>query len=121
MNKLFVLAAILAMTLTVGTPAFADSYHDIPDFDTATPLPHPFTNFEITDDGFLIEEGDIVQSCEELPYREGALHEALVKACTEVGFPPEGNLPQTGGTPLLLVPIALIVGSGLLLRITAPR
>ncbi len=92
------LVVVLVLTGYSTSNAMSNQKQDnVPEFDTATPLPYPYTNYAITDDGFLIEEGDIVQSCEELPYREGALHEALVKACTKAGFPPDGTLPDTGG------------------------
>lgn len=118
MKRVLVLAAMLAVTLTVAAPTLA---RDVPDFSSAERLPPPNTDYEITDDGYLIYEDDIVQSCEELPYRKGASHAALVEACTESGFPPKGTLPQTGGVRFVLVPVGLLVAGGLVIRAVAPR
>ena len=106
---------VVVLVLALTAPALAQ---DIPDFGSARTLPSPNNNYEITDDGYLIKEGDIVQGCETLEFpnydvgqfkdyppeaqanireRYKRLYGALVEACTEVGFPPDGKLPQTGG------------------------
>jgi hypothetical protein len=130
---------MLAMTLTLATPALAQ---DIPDFGSAKLLPYPYTDFEITEDGFLIEEGDMVRSCEGLRFSDydfaayesyapevraeirqdyRSEYEALVQACTEAGFPPKSMLPETGGFPLLLVPTALLVSGAFLYHAVMSR
>ncbi|MDP9475435.1 MAG: hypothetical protein M3R38_07055 [Actinomycetota bacterium] len=146
MKGLFIMAGMLVMTLIVATPALT---RDMPDLDSAEELPPPNTDYQITDDGYLIEEGDIVFFCKDLEfpnydvkqyesyppesqakirqrYREE--YDALVKACTEAGFPPASEtatlqtpLPKTGGPPLLLLSGALLVGGGLLIRTAAFR
>jgi hypothetical protein len=149
MKKLFLLVALLAMMLMIATPALA---REMPDFSSATPLPSPYTEYEITNDGFLIYEGDIVLECESLRFapdmrayesyepevrselRENDKQEyqAKVEACTEVGFPPKGSgasdmvtlqtpLTKTGGIPSFVVPVALLLGSGLLFRVAVHR
>jgi hypothetical protein len=112
-KPILLIAVVLVLTLTA--PALAQ---DIPDFGSARTLPSPNTNYEITDDGHLIKEGDMVQSCKTLEFpnfaieqyedyapeaqanireRYKRLYDALAEACTEAGFPPNGKLPRTGG------------------------
>ena len=78
---------------------------DIPNFDSATSVPG--TDYQITDDGFLIYGGDVVIKCESVWYEDDDLkfadpdirekerqarkeaYEEQVKVCTEAGFPPD--------------------------------
>ncbi len=39
----------------------------------------------------------------------------------EAGFPPADTLPRTGGVSLVLVPVAVLVGGGLLIRTITSR
>lgn len=146
MKALFIVAGMLVMTLIVATPALTQ---DMPNLSSAEELPPPNTDYQITDDGSLIYEGDIVLSCIDLRfpnydvkqyesyppesqakirsrYREE--YDALVEACTEAGFPPASEwttlqtpLPKTGGPPFLLLPVSLLVAGGLLIRVAASR
>ncbi len=121
MKGLFIMTGMLVMTLIVATPALT---RDMPDLDSAKELPPPNTDYQITDDGYLIEEGDIVFFCKDLEfpnydvkryesyppesqarirsrYREE--YDALVEACAEAGFPPASERPSdmvTLQTPL---------------------
>ena len=109
---------MLAMTLVVATPAFAE-----PDFATAKPIPG-YPDFEITDNGHLIFQGDVgVGKCgstQNFAFLDKSLDKKAVRACEKAGFPVKGSqtqspLPDTGGPPLTLVPIAFLMVGGLLL------
>jgi hypothetical protein len=121
-----VLAMVLTITLAVTTPALAGT-----DTATAKPIPgHP--DFAITNKGVLIEGGDVVHGkCSTLlqdsdesrwPYYEDA-----ASACKKAGYSikglstqdrgePQTPLSKTGGLPVILVPIALLVAGGFLIR-----
>ena len=141
------LVKVLALTLAAAVPAFADPGPSgrsrglavVPDLGSAVPVPSN-PDYEVTDDGFLVFEGDIVFECESLRYEDDTLrfekpenraearrraeeaHEERVEICTEAGFPPSSTLPETGGPRPLLAPVALLACAGLLVRaIAAPR
>ena len=72
-----------------------------PDFGSAT-LVESNSDYEITDDGYLIYEGDMVFECRALRYEEGTsleAHKERIRICTEAGFPLKEALPETGGLP----------------------
>ncbi len=136
MMRLFMLVAIIVMALTMAAPALAQ------DLSSAKELPPPNTDYQITSDGYLILEGDIVYPCESLRFpnydvkqyesyppesqakirsRYKEEYEALAKACTEAGFPPADTLPRTGGVPFVLVPVGALLGGALLIRTIASR
>jgi hypothetical protein len=124
-----VVAAVLAMS--AGQAALADDEtgrggryaQDVPDFGSATPVPSD-SDYEITDDGYLIYKGDMVFGCEDLgpeDYASAALYEEQTEICAEAGFATGEALPGTGGPPLLLLaPLALLLGAGMLVRATRP-
>jgi hypothetical protein len=120
-----VLVIVFATTLAVTTPAFAQ-----PDFNTAKPIPgHP--EFEVTDNGWIIQGGDLgwgkcpslIKETDEHTRDSDQVQAA--RACEAAGYtakgPPTQQKPQaplskTGGPPIILVPIALLVLCGLLIR-----
>ena len=137
MKKLLMLVATLALTLTVATSALTQ---DMPDLSSAEELPPPNTDYQITGDGALILESDIIYDCEDLQFpnydvkeyesyspesqakirgRYKEEYDALVRACTEAGYPPKDTLPQTGGVPFVLIPVALLVACGIFTRTVA--
>lgn len=59
-----VLAAVV-LVLAVAAPALADPGHDVPDFSSAVPIPSD-SDYQITADGHLIYEGDMVINCEDV-------------------------------------------------------
>ena len=104
---------VLALTLVVSTPALADK-----------PIPG-YPRMTITDNGELIEGGDIgwgkcstllQQRRDDLtpdkPYYENEIR--VIRACEKAEH--IGLLPDTGGPPIILIPIALLVAGGLLIR-----
>jgi hypothetical protein len=112
-TRMLVLAMVLTITLVVTTPALA-----------ATPIPG-YPSFEITDNGELFEGGDIGWGkCSTLlqqrrdnltpnkPYYESEIR--VIKACEKAEH--IGLLADTGGPQIILVPIALLVAGGLLIR-----
>jgi hypothetical protein len=111
-TRMLVLAMVLAITLAVATPALA-----------ATPIPG-YPSFEITDNGELIEGGDIgwgkcstlLQRRDDLspnePYYESEIR--VIRACEKAEN--MALLADTGGPPIILVPIALLAVGGLLIR-----
>ena len=127
-TRVLVLAMVLAVTLAVTTPALAAKR--VPE--------HP--DWEVTKNGFLIEGGDVVfGKCTTLIKQwhsaEGSTRRASVerwasveegiRACQAAGYTakglttrqePQAPLSKTGGPPLILVPIALLIVSGLLIR-----
>lgn len=129
-TRMLVLAMMLAVTLAVTTPALADV-----DIATATPIPG-YPDFEITDKGFLIHERDVVVgrcgSSQRFAFQSASLREEAARACEKAGYSAKGSrtqdreelqapLPKTGGLPLVLAPIALLVGGGLLIRRATSR
>ena len=123
--SIVVLVIVLATTLAVTTPAFAQ-----PDFNTAKPIPG-YPEFEVTDKGWIIQGGDLgwgkcpslVKQTDEHTGDSDQVQAA--RACKAAGYtakgPPTQQVPQaplskTGGLPIILVPTALIVVCGLLIR-----
>lgn len=105
------LTMMLALTLAITTPALAD------DFATAKPIPG-YPDFEITDKGFLVHQRDvIVGKCgsppEDFAFQSASLREEAARACEKAGYSPP--LTETGGPPVILVPIALLLACGLLI------
>ena len=116
---------VLTITLAVTTPALA-----IPDFDTAKPIPG-YPDYEITDKGFLVYQGDAVLgkcgSTQDFGFLSESLNEQAARACekaTTEGLPTQDGeerqtpLAETGGLPVILSPFALLVVGGLLIRKT---
>jgi hypothetical protein len=113
-TRLLVLAMVLAITLAVTTPALARN-----DIVTAKPIPgHP--DFAITDQGHLVEGGDVVlPKCSTLlkhsdEFSKYGFYEDAAKACKAAEH--SSSLTKTGGLPVILVPIALLVVGGFLIR-----
>ena len=118
---------VLAITLVIATPAFA-----MPDFNTAKPIPG-YPEFEITDKGWIIQGGDLawgkcsslVQETDE--HTKDFDQVQAARACEKAGYSAKGSptqdrvqsqtpLSETGGLPIILVPVALLVLGGLLIR-----
>lgn len=114
---MLVLAMMLALTLAVTTPALADV-----DIATAKPIPG-YSDYEITDKGFLIYEGDaIVGRCgssESFAFQSPLFREEAARACEKAER--SALLTETGGLPVILIPIALLVVGGLLIRKSTAR
>lgn len=108
----------IVLVLAVVDPALAHPGHDMPDFDSAVPVPSN-PDFQITADGYLINQGDTVISCEDVQpdfVTPREAYEEQAGICAEYGFPPGKDLPSTGGPPLLLTPLVLLLTVGLLAR-----
>ena len=103
---------VLAITLAVTTPALA-----MPDFNTAKPIPG-YPDYEITDKGNLIYQRDVIVgqcgSSQDFAFNSKSLDEEAAKACEKAER--LAPLSKTGGPPLILVPIALLLVGGLLIR-----
>ena len=111
-TRTLVLAMVLTVTSAVATPAIA-----VPDFATAKPIPgHP--DFEITDNGNLVYQRDLIVarcgSTRDLEALPKPLNEQAASACEAAGYP--SSLAKTGGLPVTLVPIALLIAGGELIR-----
>ena len=109
-HRVVAILVVLAMTLAVTMPALAD-----------TPIPgHP--DFAISDNGVLVEGRDVVlgkcstllQERDELSRSRYESDREAVKACEAAGY--SAPLTKTGGLPVILVPIALLVVGGFLIR-----
>jgi hypothetical protein len=114
-SKALTLAVVvLAISLVVTTPALA-----IPDFETAKPIPG-YPDYEITDKGFLVYQGDAVLgkcgSTQDFGFLSESLNEQAARACEKAAD--SAALAKTGGIPVTLAPIALLVVGGLLIRKT---
>ena len=126
-TRVLVLAIVLAITLVVTTPALA-----MPDFNTAKPIPG-YPEFEITDKGWIIQGGDLAWGkCGSLlkqtdEHTKDFDQAQAARACEAAGYTakgpptqdkvePQTPLSKTGGPPIILVPIALLVVCGLLIR-----
>jgi hypothetical protein len=116
------LATTLMLMQVVAAPAFAEADSSdhakrpdpAPDFDSAV-LVESDSDYRITEDGYLIYEGDIVFECRDLRYEEGGSIDAYkerVRICTQEGFRPLGTLPDTGGPPVLPMFLALLLCCG---------
>ena len=117
-TRVLALPMVLAVALAVATPAFSQ----VPQADRQP-------DFNVTDDGFLSEGGDVAWGkCSKIPREVFAseLPPQAARACEEAGFPVKGSptqapLTDTGGPPIILISIALLVAGGLLIRkSTAP-
>jgi hypothetical protein len=125
-SKALTLAVVvLAITLPGTSPALA-----IPDFETAKPIPG-YPDYEITDKGFLVYQGDAVLgkcgSTQDFGFLSKSSNEQAARACEKAmteGLPTQDGeerqtpLAETGGPPVILAPIALLVVGGLLIRKT---
>jgi hypothetical protein len=119
-----VLAMVLAVTLAVTTPALGQGYSQ----------KHQYPRGVFVADNGSVGKGDIsAGNCRDLGpdrpntgpnnffrgmYSESDI-EKIVIACEKAGFLVVGRqtpLSETGGPPLILVPIALLVAGGLLIR-----
>lgn len=122
---MLVLAMMLAITLAVTTPALGGT-----DFATAKPIPG-YPDYEITDKGNLVYGRDvIVGNCgskQDFAFNSKSLDKEAARACEKAGYSaiksqtqdrvePQPPLTKTGGLPVILVPIALLVVGGLLTR-----
>lgn len=111
------MALVLAATLAVTMPAFAGT-----DFATAKPI-SGYPDYEITDNGNLIYQRDLIVgkcgSSQPFAFRSKSLREEAARACEKAGYPTP--LTKTGGLPIILVPIALLIAGGLLIRRATSR
>jgi hypothetical protein len=111
-TRALVLAMVSSITLVVTTPAFAH-----PDFNTAKPIPG-YPDYEITDNGNLVYGGDVTvgkcDSTQDFAFLSKPMNKAAREACEAAGYP--SSLSKTGGPPIILAPIALLVVCGLLIR-----
>ena len=123
--NLVALAMVLTITLAVSSPAFAH-----PDFNTAKPIPG-YPEFKVTDKGWIIQGGDLAWGkCPSLikqtdEHTGDSDQVQAARACEAAGYAakgppaqqePQAPLPRTGGLPIILVPVALIVVCGCLIR-----
>ena len=112
-TRMSVLAMVLAITLAVTTPVLAGT-----DFATAKPIPG-YPDYKITDKGYLIEGGDVMlpkcstllQQSEE--FSKYGFYEGAARACKKAVD--SAPLTKTGGLPVILIPIALLVACGFLI------
>jgi hypothetical protein len=106
------LVMVLAITLAATTPALADD-----DIATATPI-QGYPDYEITDKGSLVYQRDvIVGKCgpsQPFAFKSKSLREEAARACEKAGY--SASLVKMGGLPVIVVPIALLVVGGLLIR-----
>src|SRR5215203_6774609 len=90
-TRVLVLAMVLALTLAVTTPAFAQ-----PDFNTAKPIPG-YPEFEITDKGWIIQGGDLAWGKCSTLLQETDEHTKdfdqvqAARACEKAGFSEKGS------------------------------
>jgi hypothetical protein len=120
-----VLVIMLATTLAVTTPAFAQ-----PDFNTAKFIPG-YPEFEVTDKGWIIQGGDLAWGKCPSMIKQTDEHTGdsdqvqAARACEAAGYTakgpptqqePRAPLSKTGGLPIILVPIALGLVCGFLIR-----
>ena len=102
------LAMVLTVTLAVNTPALAQ-YEQ---------------TFAINGKGVLSMGGDIVLGkCSDLLQHRNEVRDLVklgaLRACEKAGY--TASLSKTGGLPVILVPITLLIVGGLLIRkTTAP-
>ena len=133
MNRLLLSAIVLAaIPLMRATPVFAQ---DLPDFGSVAPVPgHP--DFEKTEDGFLILQGDMVVaecgSVQRADFTSTILYNEVIEICTESassrrGSSPDGasvsqgSLPETGGPPFVCLLALLLCSVGFVGRAVARR
>jgi len=97
------LAMVLALTLAVGSPALASK-----------PIAYS-PDYEVRKNGVLVEDGDVILGkCSKVLQHDELYLRKAVKACEAAGYSP--SLTDTGGPPITLVPVALLVAGGLLIR-----
>ena len=119
---MLLLATTLMLLPATAAQAFADADSSnraerpdsLPDFGSAV-LVESNPDYQITEDGYLIYEGDTVFECRSLRDEEGGSIEAYkerVRICTQEGFRPPGTLPDTGGPPVLPMFLALLLCCG---------
>jgi hypothetical protein len=129
-TRMLVLAMVLAITLAVTTPALAGT-----DFATAKPIPG-FPDYEITDKGNLIYGRDVIVgkcgSTQDFAFNSKSLDKEATRACEKAGYSvkssptqdrvePQTPLTKTGGLPVILVPVTLLVACGFLICKSAAR
>ena len=120
MKRMLMLVAATTMVLAMTVPAYAQQ-REVTIRAIAEGAPSP-PKYQVTEEGTLIIEGDVLIGCQDIikTYTRDPrvyLDESerkYVEACKKAGFPPSDTLPQTGGVPFVLVPVALLVGGGLL-------
>jgi hypothetical protein len=126
---MLLLAMMLAVTLTVTSPALAN-HQDGPRLRDR--LIEGYPDYEITDESFLVYQGDaVVGKCGSSPQRfafqSASLREEAASACEKASYSAKGSrtqdgeelqtqLTKTGGLPIILIPIALLAVGGLLIR-----
>jgi hypothetical protein len=100
-TRVLVLALVLAITLAVSIPALAQN------------------DVAINDKGVVSIGGDVVLGkCSDLLQHRDEVPDLMdaVRACEKAGY--SAPLTETGGPPIILVPIALLVAGGLLIRLS---
>ena len=111
-SRALVVAMVMTITLAVTTPALADD-----DIATATRIPG-YPDYEITDKGFLVYQRDVIVgkcgSSQPFAFQSKSLREEAARACEKAEQ--LAPLAETGGPPIILVPITLLVVGGLLFR-----
>ena len=120
---------MLAITLAVATPALADQQDKPPKppprIDMGTMKRIPGTDYWITDKGWLFSGRDVIVA--RCGPTENFENEEDARACEKAGYSVKGSptqdrvepqtpLSKTGGFPVILVPVALLVAGGLLIR-----
>jgi hypothetical protein len=100
-------------------------------FSVNGPPKHSQPQWKVTDNGVLVERtfsglfprgkcSNLPRQLFEAPPSEGVHPQEAVRACEKAGFSVnverQTSLPKTGGPPVILVPIALLVVCGLLIR-----
>ena len=128
-TRMLVLATVLALILAVTTPVLADQQDKPPKppprIDMGTMQRIPGTDYWITDKGWLFSGRDVIVA--KCGPTENFENEEDARACEKAGYSVKGSptqhrvepqtpLTNTGGLPVTLVPIALLVASGLLIR-----
>jgi hypothetical protein len=120
LTRLLVLAMVLAITLLITTPALGLSHSEEHQYE------HGGGVF-VTDNG-LVQKADIAAGhCRDLgtdDFPRGMYSESdfekIIRACEKKGFSVnverQTALSKTGGLPIIIVPIALLVVGGLLIR-----
>src|SRR5215203_2840771 len=118
-TRVLVLAMVLAVTLVVTTPALGSHSEE-----------HQYEHggdVFVTDNGLVQKKDVAAGNCRDLGtnnfprvmYSESDF-EKIIRACEKKGFSVnverQTPLSKTGGPPLILVPIALLVVGGLLIR-----
>ena len=123
-----VLVMVLAMTLAIPTLAFAQNRPPIQRQDQIA--------FAINDKGVIFMGGDIsLGKCSDLLQHRDEVPDLVklgaLRACEKAGYSATGSptqdrvepqtpLTKTGGLPIILVPIALLLVGGLLIRKSTP-